>query len=81
MRGRNFLININGKTKKYGFFQNLVVDANNPKQAKLLGIAKVRHDDELNQVTLNPSDDPPIILVDTFWELDVLDDVEQLDFN
>ena len=42
MNGRNFLIDINGKPKKHGFYQNIVVEADSPKQAELLAIAKIR---------------------------------------
>jgi hypothetical protein len=81
MNGRNFLVNINGKPKKHGFYQNIVVEADSPKQAELLAITKIRHDEELKRATFNSKDDPPIIHLDTFWQLDILDDVGALEFG
>lgn len=78
MNGRNYLISINGKPKKQGFFQNIIIEAESPQKACLLAKAKITHDRELKEVTLNPRNDPPVVELDTFWELDVLDDVDNL---
>jgi len=74
MNGRNFLMHVEGKTKKHGFFQNIFVEAESSRQAKLLAIARLRHDKELNEATLNKEDNPPKIDVDTFWEIDIVHD-------
>jgi len=79
INGRNFSIRVDGKIKKHGFFQHIFVEAENSQQAKLLAVAKLRHDNELNRVALNPERDPPKIEVDTFWEIDVLDDERQIE--
>jgi len=79
LKGRNFLINDDGKHKKHGFHQNVFVDADSPRQAELSAISKIWHDKELKQITLNPDDDPPAIQLDTIWELDILDDVSQVE--
>ena len=79
MKGRNFLINDNGKQNKHGFQQNVFVDADSPRQAELLAAATIWHDEELKNATLNPEDDPPAIQLDTIWELDILDDVSQVE--
>jgi hypothetical protein len=81
MNGRNFLININGTPKKHGFYQNIVLEADGPKQAALLASAKIWHDKQLQAVTLNSKNDPPMIHLHTLYELDVLDDVGDLDFG
>ena len=73
LNGRNFLVNIDGNPKKHGFYQNVFIEAASPKQAELLAITRIWHDEELKEVILNTKDDPPKIHPDTFWELDVLD--------
>ena len=78
MHGRNYLINSNGKQKKYGFFQNIIIEAESPQKACLLAKAKIRYDKELRQIILNTMKDQPEVELDTFWELDVLDDVDNI---
>ena len=79
MKGRNFLINEDGKQKKHGFHQNIFIDADSPRQAELLAASTIWHDEELKKNILNPDDDPPAIQLDTIWELDILDDVSQVE--
>ena len=79
LKGRNFLLNRDGKQRKYGFYQNVIIEAGSPRQAKLLGISKLWHDKELIKITLNSKDDPPVIQLDTLWELDILDDVSEIE--
>jgi len=79
MKGRNFLLNKDGKEKKYGFSQNVVIEAGSPRQAELLAISKLWHDKELMKITLNSKEDPPVIQLDTLWELDIMDDVEEVE--
>jgi len=79
MNGQNYLINNNGKPQKQGFFQNIIIETESPQKARLLAKAKITHDRDLNERTLNSPDDPPIVELDTFWELDVLDDVDHIE--
>ncbi len=73
INGRNFLIDTDGKPKKYGFYQNIFLEADSPLQAEKLALSKIWHDKELKEVSLNSKKDPPKITLDTFWELDVLE--------
>jgi hypothetical protein len=75
IRGQNFLINSDGKTQKCGFTQNMFIEADNPKQAETKVLVKMKFDQGLKALTLNTEDDPPKIALDTFWELDILDEV------
>jgi hypothetical protein len=70
MHGRNYLINIDGKVKKHGFYQNMFVEADSPRQAETLATARIRLNKELKDATLNSQDDPPKVCLDTIWELD-----------
>jgi hypothetical protein len=70
MSGRNLLINVKGKIQKYGFYQNIYVEADNPQQAELSAIAQLNHDQELKRMAMNGQDNPPVFRLDTFWELE-----------
>ncbi len=79
MHGSNLLIAINGKKQKYTFEQNLVVDANNPKQAEQLAVARLTLDKDLKKITLNKKKSPPVIQLHTIWELGALEDIHQIE--
>ena len=81
IKGNNYLINKDGKTKKYGFSQNMFIEADSSQKAKLIAIATIKLDKELGAITLNSESDPPQVWVDTSWELDVLDDISSIDTN
>lgn len=73
MNGRNFLVDMDGSPRKCGFYQNFCIEAANPRQAELLMSARLRHDKELREITRNPENDPPVVRLATFWELDELE--------
>jgi len=73
IHGRNFLIDVDGKPKKQGFYQNVFIYAVHPKQAELLVTTKIWHDKDLKKLILNKKKDPPKIFLETFWELDTVD--------
>lgn len=79
MHGRNFLFSVNGKDLKHSFHQELIVDANNPKQAEQLAIARVTLDKALKKITLNRKNDPPNIFLDTIWEVGALEDISKIE--
>ena len=73
MHGQNFLINRDGGTHYYGFYQNFFLEAATLHQAKLMVTSKIWHDSELNGITLNAKNNPPKISLDTYWEQDSFD--------
>jgi hypothetical protein len=73
MNGKNFLLSTDdGKKHKHGFYQNMFIEADSPKQAERMALTKIWHDKELMAITLNKKNDPPQIHLETFWELDEL---------
>jgi hypothetical protein len=78
MVGRNYLIQMDGKPQKHSFQQQLVLQADGPKQARQMAIARLRLDAELGAMTLNEAGDPPEVDLDTLWEMDILDDPEDV---
>ena len=81
MNGRNFLISANGKPRKHGFYQNIIIEAETPQRAGLLARAKIIHNKELKEMTLNTKKDPPVVHLHTFWELDIVEDVDDLELG
>jgi hypothetical protein len=79
MNGRNYLIHSDGKPKKHGFFQDLYLEADNPRQAEALAVARIRFNKELKDAALNRQDDPWVVYLDTIWELDNFNDVGKLE--
>ena len=79
MNGRNYLMKVDGKKRKQGFYQNIFLEADDPAQAESLAVAKIRFNKDLNEAVLNSDDDPPRINLDTIWELDDFNEVEDLD--
>ena len=77
INGRNFLIEIDGKPQKQGFYQNFFIEATSPKQAELIVTSRLWHDKALKKITLNKEKNPPKIKLETFWELDVINYVGQ----
>ena len=73
MHGQNFLINRDGRPERYGFYQNIFLEAETLQQAELLVTSKIWHDKELKGITLNSKSDPPKISLDTYWEQDNFD--------
>ena len=78
MNGQNYLIDVGGRPRKQGFYQTVVIEADNPHTAALLAKAKIRHDRDLKAITLNDPGDPPRVELHTFWELDIACDAGQL---
>ena len=70
MTGHNFLMQINGQTGKHGFHQTLFVRSETHRQAELMALAQIRHDKELMEASLNAKNDPPVIRLETLWELE-----------
>jgi hypothetical protein len=79
MNGKNFLFNVDGKILKHGFYEHIVIQADSPRQAETLATAKIRFNKDLQKQTLNGNDDPPVIALDTIWELNHVDDDKGFD--
>ena len=70
MHGCNFLVELDGKSRKCEFYQNFFIESANPKQAELLSTTRLLNDRELQAQTLNEDNDPPRISMITYWEQD-----------
>ncbi len=81
MNGSNYLMNVDDKTQRQGFFQNMVIDAGSPNQAERQAISRIFHDMELQVLTLNTVKNPPRVALHTLWELDVAYDDSRIDME
>ncbi len=68
MNGRNFLVAIDGRERKYGFYQTVYVRSPNAKQAEL-DAAKLIRDSEIREHVKNRTDDTPMIYLDEIEEV------------
>ena len=64
INGRNFLLNMNGKKEKHGFFLQVCVEADNPNSAELEAIRLLKSDSDLNHLALNPKEDSPVVFAE-----------------
>jgi hypothetical protein len=64
LRGDNFLLDVDGKSTRMGFFTTRFVQANNREGAKLLAVDLIRNDSWLKGAVSNPRTDPPRIFAE-----------------
>ena len=81
MNGSNYLMAVDGKTVRQGFFQNMIIKADSPRQAERQAISRIWHDGELKAQTLNPPENPQKVALHTLWELDVAYDDSRIDME
>lgn len=70
LRGENFLLNVDGKPERSGFYTTRFVQANNPDGAELLAVDLIRSDRWLKDSVLNERPDPPTIFAE---EIEIID--------
>ena len=69
VNGQNFLLNLDGKPRKYGFYKTVYVDSSDPSQAELDAVEYIRSSELKDQVS-NSENDPPMIYVEEMYELE-----------
>ncbi len=79
MNGQNFLVDMDGKVAKHGFFQNIFLESETPEQAEELAVQKIRENVDLKAITQNAKDDPPVIFLEEMSELESFDGVEEME--
>jgi hypothetical protein len=75
IEGRNFLIALDGKPRRLGFYQTVFVAAADPGEAEAAAIRAVKDDVELKEMAQNEAHDPPMLYLES---LEQLDDSESL---
>ena len=72
LHGENFLLNLDGDLKKYGFFATKFVKAKNPKEAEKIAIILIRQNPNLRDTVLNENADRPTINLGEINEINSL---------
>ena len=81
MNGSNYLMAVDDKTVRQGFFQNMIIKADGPRQAERQAVSRIWHDMELQRLTLNPPKNLPKVSLHTLWELGVAYDDSRIDMD
>jgi len=70
IEGRNFLLGMDGKVRRYGFYQTVFLECADSSEVEAAAIRVVKGDAELKQLAQNEQSDPPMLILDSFEELD-----------
>ena len=79
INGANFLIDVDGRTAKYGFFTIRFAEAPNVVEAENSAVQMIRHTQRLRDLVRNAPDDPPIMDVIAITEMQSLAGIENLE--
>ena len=68
INGKNFLLELDGKKSKHGFYKWVTVEAKDESEAELLAVEKVKNDEQIKASTQNPQKDSPQLFLDEIYE-------------
>jgi hypothetical protein len=74
LNGQNFLLNLQGKVKKYGFYTTRDVEAESFEEAELKAVDLVKEDDAIKNSAVNEKDNSPMIYLE---EIRILESGEE----
>jgi hypothetical protein len=69
VRGENFLVDVNGETKRFGFYTTRFIEADAIENAEIAAVEAIRGDKELRHTALNERNDPPLVFVEEIHEI------------
>ena len=72
LHGENFLLNLNGELKKFGFYATKFVKAENPQEAEKIAIILTHQNPNLRDTVLNQNADRPTINLEEIKEVSSL---------
>jgi hypothetical protein len=72
LHGENFLLNLDGEIKKYGFYTTIFVKAENPQKAEKMAVILTHQNPNLRETVLNESADRPKINSEEIKEVNFL---------
>jgi len=73
VHGQNFVLNLNGKAEKVGFYTTRFVEAKDDRAAEENAISTLRNDPTLREGVLNEKSDAPMMFVEEIAEVDSFD--------
>ncbi len=72
LHGENFLLNLDGEFKKFGFYATRFVKAENPQQAEKIAVILTHQNPNLRNSVLNEHADRPAISLEEIKEVSFL---------
>jgi hypothetical protein len=72
LHGKNFLLNLDGEIKKYGFYTTIFVKAENPQKAEKMAVILTHQNPNLRETVLNENADRPKINLEEIKEVNFL---------
>jgi len=72
LHGENFLLNLDGELKKYGFHATQFVKAKSPQEAEKIAVILMHQNPNFRKTALNGSTDPPTISLEDIKEVGFL---------
>ena len=70
VNGKNFLLEVEGRAQKVGFYATRFVEAADPEEAEGAAFEMIRSDPGLRGIVLNEQDDPPMLYAEEAEEAD-----------
>jgi hypothetical protein len=77
INGRNFLVEMDGRVAKYGFYTFRFVEAADPTAAEYAAVQMIRETQRLRGLIRNASEDPPVMDVTSIDEVETLPPLEE----
>ena len=72
LHGKNFLLNLDGDLKKFGFYATKFVKAENPQEAEKMAIILIHQNPNLRDTVFNENADRPTINLEEIKEVNPL---------
>jgi hypothetical protein len=76
IEGQNFLVDLEGKLARHGFFTYRFVESIDPPAAENAALQMIRETQHLRDLVRNASDDPPVMDVVQIVELETFEGIE-----
>ncbi len=80
VNGENFLMTVDGKPEKLGFYTTRFVEASNETEAETAAVSALRQDEQLQGTVLNIADDPPLLYADEIEQVSALEKAQGFAF-
>ncbi len=77
INGRNFLIDMEGRVAKCGFFTNRFVEAPDPTAAEYAAVQMIRETQSLRDMVRNTPEDPPVMDVTSIDMVETLPHIRE----
>ena len=81
LRGENFLMTVDGTTKRLGFYTTRFLEAPDKEEAEQKAVESLRQNERLRNGVLNDRSDPPLLFAEEIEEIPSFDGIENRDLG